>query len=53
MPLHKQTRLVGVLYLVNTLPAGVFTPKRMALLRLLSSEAALSLENARLYRDLK
>jgi PAS domain S-box-containing protein len=53
MPLHKQTRLVGVLYLENNLATGVFTPKRMALLRLLSSEAALSLENARLYRDLK
>ena len=53
MPLHKQTRLVGVLYLENNLAAGIFTPKRMALLRLLSSEAALSLENARLYRDLK
>jgi PAS domain S-box-containing protein len=51
MPLQKQTRLVGVLYLENNLAAGVFTPKRMALLRLLSSEAALSLENARLYRD--
>ena len=53
MPLHKQTRLVGVLYLENNLATGVFTPKRMALLRLLSSEAALSLENARLYRDLQ
>jgi PAS domain S-box-containing protein len=53
MPLHKQTRLVGVLYLENNLASGVFTPQRTELLRLLSSEAALSLENARLYRDLQ
>ena len=53
IPLLKQARLVGVLYLENNLATGVFTPKRMALLQLLSSEAALSLENARLYRDLQ
>ena len=53
MPLHKQMRLVGILYLENNLAPGVFTPARMALLRLLASEAAISLENARLYRDLQ
>lgn len=53
MPLLKQARLVGVLYLENNLATGVFTPARMALLRLIASEAALSLENARLYRDLQ
>jgi PAS domain S-box-containing protein len=52
MPLLKQTRLVGVIYLENNLASGVFTPARMTLLKLLVSEAAISLENARLYRDL-
>ena len=52
MPLLKQTRMVGVLYLENSLTSGVFTPTRMALLKLLASEAAISIENARLYRDL-
>ena len=42
-----------MLYLENNLATGVFTPKRMALLGLLSSEAAISLENARLYRDVQ
>src|SRR5262249_37842432 len=53
MPLLKQSRLVGIVYLENNLSSGVFTPSRMALLELLASDAAISLENARLYRDLQ
>jgi PAS domain S-box-containing protein len=53
MPLLEQARPVGVLYLENRLTAGAFTPARMALLKLLVSEAAISIENARLYRDLQ
>jgi PAS domain S-box-containing protein len=53
MPLLKQSRLVGVIYLENHLISGAFTPARIALLQLLASDAAISLENARLYRELK
>ncbi|MCW3061879.1 MAG: histidine kinase [Capsulimonas sp.] len=53
IPLLKQTRFIGVLYLENNLAPHVFTPARMALLKLLASEAAVSLENTRLYRDLQ
>jgi predicted ATPase/signal transduction histidine kinase len=52
MPLMKQATLVGVLYLENTLASHAFTPERIAVLELLSSQAAISLENARLYADL-
>ena len=52
LPLVKQTRLIGVLYLENNLASGVFTPARLAVLKLLASQAAISLENARLYSDL-
>jgi len=52
MPLVKQTKLIGVLYLENNLASHVFTPARLAVLKLLSSQAAISLENARLYSDL-
>jgi signal transduction histidine kinase len=52
LPLIKQTRLVGVLYIENNLAASVFTPDRIAVLKLLSSQAAISLENARLYAEL-
>src|SRR5262249_14248532 len=37
----------------NNLTDGAFTPTRMALLEVLASDAAISLENARLYRDLQ
>src|ERR1700694_1898444 len=46
------TRLLGMLYLENNLTPHAFTPTRMAILKLLASEAAISIENARLYRDL-
>jgi PAS domain S-box-containing protein len=53
LPLVNQARLTGVLYLENNLAPGVFTPTRIAVLKLLASQAAISLENARLYRDLE
>jgi len=53
LPLIKQTKLIGVLYLENSLTPHVFTPARIAVLRLLASQAAISLENARLYADLQ
>jgi PAS domain S-box-containing protein len=52
MPLVKQTKLIGVLYLENNLASHVFTPARASLLELLASQAAISLENARLYGEL-
>ncbi|MFL6826688.1 MAG: AAA family ATPase, partial [Bradyrhizobium sp.] len=53
LPLIKQGRLVALLYLENNLAAGVFTPARISVLNVLASQAAMSLENSRLYRDLQ
>jgi PAS domain S-box-containing protein len=53
LPLIKQATLIGVLYLENNLAPRVFTPARSAVLKLIASQAAISLENARLYTDLK
>src|SRR6516165_7974333 len=53
LPLLKEARLIGVLYLENNLAINAFTPDRMAVLKLLASEAAISLENIRLYDDLQ
>jgi PAS domain S-box-containing protein len=53
LPLIKQTQLIGVLYLENDLTPHVFTSARLAVLNLLASQAAISLENARLYADLQ
>jgi PAS domain S-box-containing protein len=52
LPLIKQTKLMGVLYLENNVAASVFTPGRISLLKLLASQAAISLDNARLYGEL-
>ena len=52
LPLVKQAKLIGVLYLENNLASHVFTPVRISVLELLASQAAISLENARLYNDL-
>ena len=51
LPLVKQAKLMGVLYLENNLAPRVFTPKRLAMLELLASQAAISLDHARLYAD--
>jgi transcriptional regulator with GAF, ATPase, and Fis domain len=53
LPLVKQAALVGVLYLENNLAPRVFTPARVELLTLLASQAMISLENARLYSELR
>jgi PAS domain S-box-containing protein len=52
LPLVSQAKLTGVLYLENNLTRSVFTPDRTALLKLLASQAAISLKNAQLYREL-
>ena len=53
LPLLKQTRLLGLLYLENSLTPHAFTPARMAVLKVIASAAAMSVENTRLYSDLQ
>ena len=53
LPLLKQTQLLGLLYLENSLTPHAFTPARMAVLKLIASAAAISMENTRLYSDLE
>jgi GAF domain-containing protein len=53
LPLVKQAKLIGALYLENNLASHVFTPARIAVLDVLASQAAISLENAKLYNDLR
>ncbi|WP_050421642.1 AAA family ATPase [Bradyrhizobium tropiciagri] len=52
LPLINQGKLTAVLYLENNLTPNVFTPDRVTVLKVLASQAAISLENSRLYRDL-
>ena len=52
MPFVHKGKLVGLLYLENNLTTSAFTPDRLEVLRVLCSQAAVSLENARLYANL-
>jgi PAS domain S-box-containing protein len=52
LPIVKQTKLMGLVYLESNLAPFVCLPHHLAMLELLSSQAAISLENARLYADL-
>lgn len=53
LPLIKQSKLVGILYLENRLSDSVFTPEKTEMTGLLTSQAAISLENARLVDEMK
>jgi PAS domain S-box-containing protein len=52
LPLLNRSKLIGILYLENNLASHVFAPNRIAVLKLLASQAAISLENTRLYAEL-
>lgn len=51
LPVVKQGELTGVLYLENRLADAVFTPEKSGMTELLTSHAAISLENARLLQE--
>jgi predicted ATPase/signal transduction histidine kinase len=53
VPLINQAKLIGALYLENNLAPRVFTSVKLAVLELLASQAAISLENVRLYDELR
>jgi len=52
-PLLNQGKLSGIVYLENNLVTGAFTPDRVQVLNILSSQAAISIENSRLYTTLE
>ncbi|WP_413160005.1 AAA family ATPase [Capilliphycus salinus ALCB114379] len=49
-PILNQGQLIGILYLENNLTVGAFTTERVDVLNLLAAQAAISIENARLYQ---
>ncbi len=52
-PILLQGKLAGMLYLENNLIEGTFTADRLEVLKILSSQAAISIENARVYENLE
>ncbi|MGF7049643.1 putative ATPase/signal transduction histidine kinase [Paenibacillus sp. DS2015] len=53
LPIMHQNKLICLLYMENKLSANVFTPERLDVLRLLCSQCAISIENARLYSGIQ
>jgi PAS domain S-box-containing protein len=53
MPILHQGKFAGILYLENNLTGAAFTPDRIAVIEILCAQAAISLENARLYEEMK
>ena len=49
VPLLHQNRATAAIYLENPLTAGAFTSRRVAVMRSLATQAAIAVENARLY----
>lgn len=52
-PLVNQGKLISIVYLENNLTVGAFTPQRLEIVNILSSQAAISIENAKLYREVR
>ncbi|MEO6743729.1 MAG: AAA family ATPase [Caldimonas sp.] len=53
LPVQRSGRLIGVLALDNSKVAGAFSEPRVAILRILASQAAIAIENARLVAGLR
>jgi predicted ATPase/signal transduction histidine kinase/tRNA A-37 threonylcarbamoyl transferase component Bud32 len=52
IPIINRGKLLGILYLENNLATAAFTGDRLELLKLITTQAAISLENAMLYQNL-
>jgi predicted ATPase/signal transduction histidine kinase len=52
-PILKRGKLIGILYLENQFTAGAFTRDRIETLEVLIAQAAISIENAKLYTELQ
>lgn len=53
IPVIAQNKIVGVLYFENNLVSGAFTVERIDILKIIASQAAISLENIRMYSSLE
>jgi len=53
VPLINQSQIVSIVYLENNLTAGAFTPERVELLKVLSGQTAISIQNSKLYTEVR
>ncbi|MEG3988355.1 AAA family ATPase [Microcoleus sp. S28C3] len=52
-PIIRQGKLVGIVYLENNLTVGAFTNERVEIIQMLAAQAAISIDNARLYKQIE
>ena len=53
VPILHKDKMIGIFYLENRLTAGVFTSLRLEMLKIISSQIAISIDNARLFDKIK
>lgn len=53
LPIMHQNKLMGVLYMENHLSTGIFTPQQLDMIKLLGSQCAISIANAKLYSGIQ
>lgn len=53
LPIMHQNKLICLLYMENNLSTGVFTKERLDILKLLSSQCAISIANAKLFSGIQ
>jgi len=53
VPLINQSQIISIVYLENNLTVGAFTPERVELLKVLSGQAAISIQNSKLYTEIR
>ena len=53
LPMIYKDELQGIVYLENRLIRGAFTPQKLSILRVILSQVSISIENARLYKNLE
>lgn len=53
MPIINKTNLSGILYLENNLIEGAFSPSRLEILKVISGQLAISIDNANMYQNLE
>ncbi|MEG4505544.1 AAA family ATPase [Microcoleus sp. F6_B4] len=53
VPLINQSQIISIVYLENNLTAGAFTPERVEILKVLSGQAAISIQNSKFYTKVR
>ncbi len=53
VPILHKNRMIGIFYLENSLKAGIFTSLRLEMLKIISSQIAISIDNAKLFNKVK